>query len=74
MMDNITIEIDESELFEIVKRAVRQQWGRDVDSISLNTHTVSTGYGFAERDEVRFKNITVKMKPRKPPDPYERGF
>lgn len=75
MMQNITIEISEKELEQIVRDRVRLEWKRDVVDFSIELQTCGSGYGMGETTEKRFKCIKVRLNPDLPkPEKYERGY
>ena len=44
---------------EMIKKVVEEQTGKKVASVKVEVRTISTGYGYGERDETVFDGVTV---------------
>jgi hypothetical protein len=58
MNAKITVSLSKDELYELIRKHFAEK-GITPESVSVNFHTVTEGYGTMEHDRTEFKDVTV---------------
>ncbi len=62
-LNNVTAQVSETEIEDIIKQAVESKTGLKVSSVSFKVGNRSVGYGMSERDESYFGGATITFEP-----------
>lgn len=55
----VSAKISEQVVKEMITKIVEEQTGKKVVSVKVEVRTITTGYGYGERDETVFDGVTV---------------